>query len=56
MTLTEIIRCRLAMWLDRQKDRVDELGEWVSPASEVWERFDQRQRRLGKYKWLDAED
>ena len=51
MTLIEIARCKFAMWLDAQKDRVDAIGEWVSPASEVWERFDARQRRLGKYDW-----
>ena len=56
MTLIELARCNLAMWLDGLKDRIDRLGEIVSPASEVWERYDEYDERRGYYDWYKLDE
>ena len=40
LTLWETFRCKLAVWLDKQKDRIDYLCNWVEPPSEVWDKID----------------
>jgi hypothetical protein len=53
MKISELFRCRLAMWLDGMKDRIDEIAERVSPEWEVWERYDGWARKRGHYDWMD---
>ena len=31
------LRCRIAIWLDRQKDRLENLIEYISPDEQTWE-------------------
>lgn len=45
------IRCRLAMWLEIQQDRIGRLASWVAPDSEAWDQYDQWADKQGHYDW-----
>lgn len=51
MRLIDLFRCELAMRIDALKDRVDALGEWVSPHDYVWDQYDDWARKRGRYDW-----
>lgn len=54
MKPTELARCKLAMWLDRWKDRIAAIAARVSPPSEVWERYDAWAKAHGHHDWINS--
>jgi len=56
MTWADLFRCRLSMWLDAQKDRIDAMAECVSPDSHVWEMYDEWARKRGHHDWMNTSD
>lgn len=52
MTFFNLMRCRLAMWIDRQKYVLDDLAIWISPESDVWEEYDKWAQEHGLYDWM----
>jgi len=51
MRWTDCIRCRLAMWLESQMDRVGRLADRISPTSETWGEYDKWADKQGHYDW-----
>lgn len=41
------------MALDAWKDRIDAIAEWVSPPSDVWEKYNEWAKKHGHYDWMD---
>lgn len=40
-----LMRCRLAMWLDGLKDRVDGIADFVDPGQDGWRKYEERERK-----------
>lgn len=48
-----LVRCKLAMWLDGLKDRIDSLAQRVGPNGyHGWEKWDAYAKRRGYHDWL----
>lgn len=44
-----LTRCRLAMWLEGLKSRIDRVADLVDPGEEGWRKYEERERKTTTY-------